>query len=60
MKLYHIRRTLIHPDFIFGIQRLMVLNRLDLCDTYIAGVAKGSAAILEDAMAHIRELVQKN
>ncbi|MBQ6400587.1 MAG: DUF3842 family protein [Clostridia bacterium] len=37
-----------------------VLIPMNLCDTYIAGVAKGSAAILEDAMAHIRELVQKN
>lgn len=34
-----------------------VLIPLNLCDTYVAGVIKGSAAILEDALAHIRQLV---
>jgi len=36
-----------------------VLIPMNLCNTYVAGVIKGSAAILEDAMAHIRELVEK-
>ena len=36
-----------------------VLIPMNLCNTYVAGVMKGSAAILEDAMAHIRELVEK-
>lgn len=35
-----------------------VLIPMNLCRTYVAGVARGSAAILEDAMAHIREIVQ--
>ena len=35
-----------------------VLIPLNLCDTYVAGVVKGSAAILEDALAHIRQLLQ--
>ena len=35
-----------------------VLIPLNLCDTYVAGVVKGSAAILEDALAHIRQLVR--
>ncbi len=35
-----------------------VLIPMNLCNTYVAGVVKGSAAILEDAMAHIRELVK--
>ncbi|MBR0514195.1 MAG: DUF3842 family protein [Clostridia bacterium] len=35
-----------------------VLIPMNLCRTYVAGVAQGSAAILEDAMAHIREIVQ--
>ena len=34
-----------------------VLIPMNLCSTYIAGVTAGSAAILEDAMRHIRELV---
>ena len=33
-----------------------VLIPMNLCNTYIAGVAKGSAAILEDAMDHILEI----
>ena len=36
-----------------------VLIPMNLCNTYVAGVVKGSAAILEDAMAHIRELAEK-
>ncbi len=32
-----------------------VLIPMNLCDTYVAGVVKGSAAILEDAVNHIRE-----
>ena len=36
-----------------------VLIPMNLCNTYVAGVTKGSAAILEDAMAHIRELAEK-
>ena len=34
-----------------------VLIPMNLCSTYIAGVSAGSAAILEDAMRHIRQLV---
>ena len=33
-----------------------VLIPMNLCSTYIAGVQAGSAAILEDAMRHIREI----
>ena len=33
-----------------------VLIPMNLCNTYIAGVTQGSAAILEDAMEHIRKL----
>ncbi|MBR4577455.1 MAG: DUF3842 family protein [Clostridia bacterium] len=33
-----------------------VLIPMNLCSTYIAGVTAGSAAILEDAMQHIRQL----
>ncbi len=36
-----------------------VLIPMNLCNTYIAGVAPGSAAILEDAVNHIRELADK-
>ena len=36
-----------------------VLIPMNLCSTYVAGVAKGSSAILEDAVNHIRELVEK-
>ncbi len=35
-----------------------VLIPLNLCDTYVAGVVKGSAAILEDALDHIRRLAE--
>ena len=35
-----------------------VLIPMNLCRTYVAGVAQGSAAILEDAMAHIRQIVR--
>ncbi len=34
-----------------------VLIPMNLCNTYVAGVAKGSAAILDDALEHIRALV---
>ena len=34
-----------------------VLIPMNLCGTYIAGVALGSAAILEDAMQHIRKIM---
>lgn len=34
-----------------------VLIPMNLCGTYIAGVASGSAAILEDAMQHIRQIM---
>ena len=33
-----------------------VLIPMNLCNTYVAGVIKGSAAILEDAVNRIREL----
>ena len=36
-----------------------VLIPMNLCRTYIAGVASGSAAILEDAMQHIRQMIEK-
>ena len=36
-----------------------VLIPMNLCNTYVAGVMKGSSAILEDAMDHIRELTEK-
>ena len=36
-----------------------VLIPMNLCNTYVAGVAKGSAAILEDALNHIRELAER-
>ncbi len=36
-----------------------VLIPMNLCDTYVAGVPRGSAAIMEDAMAHIRQLTEK-
>ena len=35
-----------------------VLIPMNLCNTYIAGVMHGSAAILEDALAHIRKLTE--
>jgi hypothetical protein len=30
---------------------------MNLCDTYVAGVMPGSAAILEDAMQHLRRIM---
>lgn len=36
-----------------------VLIPMNLCDTYVAGVSGGSAAILEDAFSHIRQLVSR-
>lgn len=36
-----------------------VLIPMNLCNTYVAGVSKGSAAILEDAMDHIRSLTEE-
>lgn len=33
-----------------------VLIPMNLCGTYVAGVTSGSAAILEDAMQHIRKI----
>ena len=35
-----------------------VLIPMNLCNTYVAGVAKGSAAILEDAVAYVRQLAE--
>ena len=35
-----------------------VLIPMNLCNTYIAGVSSGSAAILEDAVQHIRKIVE--
>ncbi len=34
-----------------------VLIPMNLCGTYVAGVASGSSAILEDAVRHIREIM---
>lgn len=36
-----------------------VLIPMNLCSTYVAGVAQGSAAIMEDALAHIRTLINQ-
>ena len=36
-----------------------VLIPMNLCGTYIAGVSAGSAAILEDAVRHIRQIAEK-
>ena len=36
-----------------------VLIPMNLCGTYVAGVSKGSAAILEDAVNHVRILMGK-
>lgn len=33
---------------------------MNLCSTYVADVVKGSAAILEDAMNHVREIVKQH
>ncbi len=37
-----------------------VLIPMNLCSTYVAGVVKGSSAILEDAVARVRELYEAN
>ena len=34
-----------------------ILIPMNLCNTYVAGVTSGSAAILEDAMRHLRKIV---
>ena len=34
-----------------------VLIPMNLCDTYVAGLVKGSSAILEDAVEYIKKLV---
>lgn len=34
-----------------------VLIPMNLCNTYVAGVTSGSAAILEDAVRHIRQII---
>ena len=36
-----------------------ILIPMNLCNTYIAGVIKGSSAILEDAIEHIRQLMEQ-
>ena len=36
-----------------------VLIPMNLCNTYIAGVAHGSSAIMDDALEHIRSLAGK-
>lgn len=33
-----------------------ILIPMNLCNTYVAGVTSGSAAILEDAMQHLRKI----
>ncbi len=40
-------------------QAYRVLIPMNLCNTYIAGVVSGSAAILEDAMRHIQQITDK-
>ena len=35
-----------------------VLIPMNMCRTYVAGVVRGSSALLEDAMEHIRSLLQ--
>jgi hypothetical protein len=37
-----------------------VLIPMNLCKSYVAGIMKGSAAIMEDAMNHIQELMEKH
>ena len=37
-----------------------VLIPMNMCNTYVAGIMKGSAAIMEDAMNHIKELTEKH
>lgn len=36
-----------------------VLIPMNLCNTYVAGIVNGSAAILEDALEHIRQFAAK-
>ncbi|MBR1710460.1 MAG: DUF3842 family protein [Clostridia bacterium] len=36
-----------------------ILIPMNLCNTYIAGVIKGSSAILDDAIEHIRQLMEQ-
>ena len=36
-----------------------VLVPMNLCNTYVAGVVRGTSAILEDAVSHVRQLVEK-
>ena len=38
-------------------QAYRVLIPMNLCNTYVAGVLRGSSAIMEDAIEHIRGLV---
>ena len=40
-------------------QAYRVLIPMNLCNTYIAGVAPGSSAILEDATKHIQQIADK-
>lgn len=40
-------------------QAYRVLIPMNLCSTYIAGIAAGSAAILEDAMKHIQLITEE-
>lgn len=37
-----------------------ILIPMNLCNTYVAGVSKGSAAILADAMEHLRKITEKD
>lgn len=41
-------------------QAYRILIPMNLCNTYVAGVEKSSAAILKDAMEHIQEIVERN
>ncbi len=36
-----------------------VLIPMNMCDTYVAGVIRGSSAITEDAVDHIRQLMEQ-
>ncbi len=36
-----------------------VLIPMNMCDTYVAGVTRGSSAITEDAIDHIRHLTER-
>ena len=37
-----------------------VLIPMNMCDTYVAGVIRGSSAITEDAIEHIRQLTERS